>query len=102
MSLTTYVGGGLGALALFGDLAKDVLNECVWLRAIFFTLVFLGAALLVHARQSAEWFLIEVERGNKTASDASSEPFKSYKLATVAAAASGGILVAASWYVATK
>lgn len=102
VSLTTYVGGGLGALALFGDLAKDVFSESAWLRATFFTLVFLGAALLVHARQSAEWFLIEVERGKKTASDSSNGPFISYKLATLAAAASGLILVAASWYVATK
>ncbi|MEW1951037.1 hypothetical protein AB0280_17520 [Pseudarthrobacter sp902506025] len=55
-----YLGGGIGALVLFGDLAKDSFEAAPhWMRALFITLIlaagiFLGRAFFGYVFASAE------------------------------------------------
>lgn len=55
-----YLGGGIGALVLFGDLAKDSFEAAPhWMRALFITLilaagVFLGRAFFGYVFAAAE------------------------------------------------
>ena len=81
---SAYLGAGIGALVLFGDLAKDSFEAAPhWMRAVFITLiltagVFLGRAFFGYVFASAELSKTQSKDGLAPADPISDNPWLKY------------------------
>ncbi|HEX3679945.1 MAG TPA: hypothetical protein VHU90_09515 [Galbitalea sp.] len=111
--LDVYLGGGLGGVILFGDLAKDAFTLAPdWLRALFITSALLTGACIGFAYSGFQWAETDLQRkldDTKSVNKSSKidevsnhvwpqRAYRLQRLAPILIAMTAGVLIIAAWW----